>query len=310
MVHKRRLADIFCLTERNYIQMKEQQPRVNRAIIEYILIIVGATLVALSYNMFLLPSKLAAGGISGISTILFELYGLSPAYTQFLINIPVFIIGLIILGKDFGWKTLLGTFWVPFIIWLSADIPYTITNPLLGALYGGIILGIGLGTVYKGNGSTGGTAAIAQIVKKFTGLSSGYSQLIVDGAVVISSIIVFSLELTLFALMCIYVTSKVIDRVQLRTSSTKLILIITEEEEKVQSLIKNEIDRGLTKIRSVGGYSNQNKTMLLCVTEQSEAVHLKRLLQKAEPTSFVIFINASEILGRGFSLDKYYGQKL
>lgn len=290
--------------------MKEQQPRVNRAIIEYILIIVGATLVALSYNMFLLPSKLAAGGISGISTILFELYGLSPAYTQFLINIPVFIIGLIILGKDFGWKTLLGTFWVPFIIWLSADIPYTITNPLLGALYGGIILGIGLGTVYKGNGSTGGTAAIAQIVKKFTGLSSGYSQLIVDGAVVISSIIVFSLELTLFALMCIYVTSKVIDRVQLRTSSTKLILIITEEEEKVQSLIKNEIDRGLTKIRSVGGYSNQNKTMLLCVTEQSEAVHLKRLLQKAEPTSFVIFINASEILGRGFSLDKYYGQKL
>ncbi|WP_404451035.1 YitT family protein [Virgibacillus necropolis] len=290
--------------------MKEKQPRVNRVIIEYTLIIVGATLVALSYNMFLLPSKLAAGGISGISTILFELYGLSPAYTQFLINIPVFIIGLLILGKDFGGKTLLGTFWVPFIIWLSADIPYTITNPLLGAIYGGIVLGIGLGTVYKGNGSTGGTAAIAQIVKKFTGLSSGYSQLIVDGAVVISSIIVFNLELTLFALMCIYVTSKVIDRVQLRTSSTKLILIITEKEEKVQSLIKNEIDRGLTKIRTVGGYSNQNKTMLLCVTEKSEAVYLKKLLQKEEPTSFVIFINASEILGRGFSLDKYYGQKL
>lgn len=288
----------------------KNQIRVNHVLKEYILIIIGATLVALSYNMFLLPSKLAAGGISGVSTILFELYGLSPAFTQFLINIPVFIIGWLILGKDFGWKTLLGTFWVPFIIWLSTDIPYTITNPLLGALYGGIILGIGLGTVYKGNGSTGGTAAIAQVVKKFTGLSSGYSQLMVDGLVVISSIIVFSLELTLFALMCIYITSKVIDRVQLRTSATKLILIITDEEEKIQSLIRSEIDRGLTKIRTVGGYSKEDKTMLLCVTDQPEAVYLKKFLQKEEPTSFVIFINASEILGRGFSLDKYYGQKL
>src|SRR5699024_8997580 len=191
---------------------------------EYFYIIVGATLVALSYNMFLLPAKLAAGGISGVSTILYEMYHLKPAYTQFFINIPIFIIGWITLGKDFSWKTLLGTFWVPFVIWLSADIPYTITNPFLGSVYGGIILGIGLGTVYKGNGSTGGTAAIAQIVKKFTGLSSGYSQLVVDGIVVVSSIIVFNLELTLFALMCIYVTSKVIDMVQLRTAATKLIM--------------------------------------------------------------------------------------
>ncbi|CDO03431.1 hypothetical protein BN988_01945 [Oceanobacillus picturae] len=282
----------------------------NRAVNDALKIIIGATLVALSYNVFLLPSKLAAGGISGISTILFEMYELSPAYTQMLINIPIFIIGWIALGKSFSWKTLIGTFWVPFIIWLSADIPYTVTNPLLGAIYGGIVLGTGLGIVYKGNGSTGGTAAIAQIVKKFTGISSGYSQLIVDGFVVISSIIVFSLELTLFALMAIYITSKTIDIVQLRTSATKLIMIITEEEEKIQQLIRDGIDRGITKVRSVGGYSNQDKTMILCVTEQQEAVQLKRILQKEEPTTFVIFINASEILGRGFSLDKYYGQKL
>ncbi|MGP4064394.1 YitT family protein [Oceanobacillus sp. M65] len=282
----------------------------NRALNDALKIIIGATLVALSYNVFLLPSKLAAGGISGISTILFEMYELSPAYTQMLINIPIFIIGWIALGNSFSWKTLIGTFWVPFIIWLSADIPYTVTNPLLGAIYGGIVLGTGLGIVYKGNGSTGGTAAIAQIVKKFTGISSGYSQLIVDGFVVTASIVVFSLELTLFALMAIYITSKTIDIVQLRTSATKLIMIITEEEEKIQQIIRDGIDRGITKVRSVGGYSNQDKTMILCVTEQQEAVQLKRILQKEEPTTFVIFINASEILGRGFSLDKYYGQKL
>ncbi|MFD2044242.1 YitT family protein [Ornithinibacillus salinisoli] len=290
--------------------MGKLKQKINKTTIEYLYTILGATLVALSYNIFLLPAKLAAGGISGISTILFELYMWSPALTQFFINAPIFIIGWFALGKDFSGKTLVGTFWVPFIIWLSEDIPYTITNPILGAIYGGIILGVGLGIVYKGNGSTGGTAAIAQIVKKFTGISSGYSQLIVDGVVVISSIIVFNLELTLFALMTIYICSKAIDVVQLRTSSSKLILIITEEEEKIQSLIREGIDRGLTKVRSVGGYSNKNKSMILCVAEQPEAVYLKKLLQQKEPDSFVIFINASEILGRGFSLDKYYGQKL
>ncbi|MFS0750679.1 YitT family protein [Oceanobacillus sp. 1P07AA] len=282
----------------------------NKTILEYMYIIVGATLVGLSYNIFFLPARLAAGGISGISTILFELYEFSPALTQFAFNIPIFIIGWIALGKDFSFKTLIGTFWVPFIIFVSAEIPVTVTNPLLGALYGGLLLGAGLGIVYKGNGSTGGTAAIAQIVKKFTGISSGYSQFIVDGLVVIGSIIVFSVELTLFALMAIYISGKAIDFVQLRTSSTKLIMIITEDEEGVQNLIQNGIDRGLTKIRSVGGYSKLDKTMILCVAEQPEAVKLKRLLQTESPESFVIFINASEILGKGFSLDRYSGQKL
>ncbi|RDW16917.1 hypothetical protein CWR48_15020 [Oceanobacillus arenosus] len=284
--------------------------RSNKNITEYVYIIIGATLVGLAYNIFFLPSKLAAGGISGVSTILNELYHFSPSAVQLVINIPIFIIGWLALGKEFSWKSLVGTFWVPFIIFLSEDIPLTVTNPLLGALYGGILLGVGLGIVYRGNGSTGGTAAIAQIVKKFTGISSGYSQFIVDGIVVALSIIVFNLELTLFALLAIYISGKAIDFVQLRTSATKLIVVITEEEEKVQNLIHDEIDRGLTKVRSVGGYSNLDKTMLLCVAEQPEAVHLKKLLQKEVPTSFVIFINASEIMGRGFSLEKYYGQKL
>lgn len=284
--------------------------KMNKTALEYIYILAGASLVGLSYNIFFLPSKLAAGGISGISTILFELYELSPALTQFSINIPIFLLGWLAMGKDFSLKTLIGTFWVPFVIFLTEDLSISVTNPFLGAVYGGIVLGVGLGIVYKGNGSTGGTAAIAQIVKKFTGISSGYSQFIVDGMVVIASIIVFNLELTLFALMAIFISSKAIDFVQLRTSATKLIMIITEDELKIQQLIKDSIDRGLTKVRSVGGHSNLDKTMILCVAEQHEAVQLKRILQKEEPATFVIFINASEILGRGFSLDKYYGQKL
>ncbi|WP_373316017.1 YitT family protein [Siminovitchia terrae] len=277
-----------------------------KLIIEYLSIIFGAALVGLAYNIFFLPARLAAGGVSGISTILYELYQYNPAYVQWLINIPVFFIGLMLLGKDFSLKTLVGTFFVPFTIWISSDIPFTIDNPLLAAIYGGILLGIGLGIVYRGKGSTGGLATVAQIVKKFTGLSSGYSQLIVDGLVVITSAFVFNLELALYAMMAIYVTSKVIDFVQLQTSPSKLVLIITEQEEKIQTIIKEEIDRGLTKIRSIGGFSNQEKTMIFCVVEQQEAVYLKKVLQEQEPASFVVFLNASEILGRGFSLSKFH----
>src|SRR5690606_27347837 len=247
-------------------------------------------LVALAYNIFFLPAKLAAGGISGVSTILYELFGYSPSLVQTIVNIPIFLIGWLTLGKNFTLKTLVGTFWVPLVIFLTKDIPIAVTNPFLAALYGGIILGVGLGIVYKGNGSTGGTAAIAQVVKKFTGISSGYSQLIVDGVVVIASIIVFNLELTVFALLAIYICGKAIDFVQLRTSTTKLILIITDEEEKIQNIIQDHIDRGLTKVRSIGGYTNQDKTMILCVTQQQEAFQLKQILQKETPTAFVIFI--------------------
>ena len=154
---------------------------------EYIQIIIGAALVGLAFNIFYLPARLAAGGVSGMSTILYELFQFNPAYVQWLINIPLLIIGIIFIGKEFSLKTLVGTFFVPFTIWVTADKTLAIENPLLSAIYGGVMLGVGLGIVYRGNGSTGGTALIAQVVKKYTGLSSGFSQLLVDGLVVITS---------------------------------------------------------------------------------------------------------------------------
>lgn len=275
-------------------------------VFDYIQIIVGSVFVGLAFNIFFLPARIAAGGISGISTILYELFGYNPAIVQWLINIPLIVLGLLLAGKEFSAKTIVGTFSVPFVIYLTSGIDLPIHNPLLSSIYGGIMLGIGLGIVYRGNGSTGGTALIAQLLKKYTGISSGFSQLIVDGVVVVTSAFVFNFELALYALMSIYVTSKVIDFVQLQTSPTKLVLIITEHEEKIQSIIKNEIDRGLTKVKSTGGFSNDEKTMILCVVEQSEAVYLKKVLQAAEPSSFVIFLNASEILGLGFSKAKVH----
>ncbi|MEK3889581.1 YitT family protein [Bacillus sp. FSL K6-3431] len=276
-------------------------------IFDYVQVMFGAGLVGLAYNIFLLPARLAAGGVSGVSTILYELYQWNPAMVQISLNLPLFLVGLLFLGKEFSAKTLVGTTFVPLVIWLTQGIDLHLTEPMLGAIYGGIVLGIGLGIVYRGGGSTGGTAMIAQLLKKYTGFSSGFAQLLVDGLVVVASALVFNLELALFAMISIYVTSKVIDFVQLNTSPTKLAMIITEKEEAIQRIIRDEIDRGLTKVKSLGGYSNKERSIIFCVVEQSEAVYLKKILQEEEPTSFVIFLNASEILGRGFSKEKIYG---
>jgi len=273
--------------------------------LNYVFIIVGAILVGIAYNVFLLPAQLAAGGISGVSTILHELYNTKPALVQALINLPLFIVGFIALGKEFSYKTLLGTITVPLTIFLSESlVDKGSHDPFLSSIYGGIVLGIGLGLVYRGCGSTGGTAALAQILKKYANISSGFSQLLVDGVVVVASAFVFSFELALYALISIFVTSKVIDFVQLQAGDNKLVFIITDNEERVTSLIYEHVERGVTQVQSFGAFSKKERAMLLCVMEQAEAIYFKQIITNEEPNSFVIFLNASEILGRGFSKAK------
>lgn len=272
--------------------------------------IIGSIIVGISYNLFLLPGQIAAGGISGLSTILNKMMGTDPAMIQFLFNIPIFIVGWLTLGKSFSLKTVIATFVVPFTIFLTASlVEKGTTDALLSSLYGGIVLGIGLGLVYRGNGSTGGTATLAQIVKKYTGLSSGFCQLIVDAFVVILSAFVFNFELALYALISIYVTSKVIDIVQLRTGDNKLVFIITTKEQEIINLIHEHVERGVTSVNAFGGYNREGKSILFSVMEQKEAIYFKQLITREEPDSFVIFINTSEIIGRGFSSAKIYRSK-
>lgn len=272
----------------------------------YFLIILGVLILGISYNAFLLPAKLAAGGVVGISTILHELYNWNPTVVQLIINLPLFFIGYFLLGKSFSVKTLVGTIMLPLFIALTANLPFAVHDAMLASIYGGILTGVGLGLVFRGNGSTGGTTIIGQLLKKYFRFSSGFAQLIIDAVVVIAAMFVFNLELALYAMIAIFITSKVIDLVQLRTSSSKLVLIVTDQEERVKQLIHQEINRGFTKIWSEGGYSKQPKALLFSVLEQSEAVYLKELLQNEETDSFVIFLNASDIMGRGFSLPKDY----
>jgi uncharacterized membrane-anchored protein YitT (DUF2179 family) len=278
---------------------KQQAPKFESAL-SYINVLIGSAIIALAFNVFLLPNQIASGGVSGISTILLNVFGWEPAYVQWAFNIPLFIAGVVLLGKQFGVKTLVGTIFLPFVVFLTNDIEPWTNDALLGALFGGICVGLGLGIVFRGNASTGGTDLAAQIITKYTGLTLGTSVVLIDGLIVISAALVFDIERGLYALIALYVTSKTIDLVQVGFGRSKTAMIITNKQEEVREGILNKIDRGVTKLSAYGGFTDNERPVLMCVVDQREFTKLKQLVKSLDPSAFVVVMDASEVLGEGF----------
>ena len=277
-----------------------QTQDVKASIVEYVYVIVGAAIVAIGFNVFLLPNQVASGGVSGISTILHGLFGWNPGLVQYAFNIPLFLAGVLILGKKFGVKSFVGTLTLPFVVLITNNWEPWTDNPLLGALFGGIVVGLGIGLVFKGNASTGGTDLLAQIITKFTGITLGTSVLLIDGMIAISAAIVFDLEKGLYALIGLYVTTKTIDIIQLGFSQSKMVYIITTKQDEIRDAIYAEINRGVTKLPAIGGYTGEARPVLMVVVYQTEFTKLKQLIKSVDPSAFVIVSDAYEVLGKGF----------
>lgn len=274
-----------------------------RFTIDIIYLLIGAAIVGVAFSIFLYPNGIATGGVSGISTILGHLVGFNPAYTQWAINIPLFILGLILLGGKFGVKTFIGTAFLPLVIYFCLDVakltPWTY-DPLLGSLFGGIGVGLGLGLVFRGKASTGGTDLVAQILHKYTGLSLGVAVLAIDGLVVAAAAFAFSVEFALYALIGLYVTSKTIDLVQVGLGYAKVAYIISSEPDQIRHALLNDLDRGVTKLAATGGFTDHERPVLMCVVHQTEVTKLKHLVMQYDPNAFVIVHQANEVLGEGF----------
>ncbi|MGB5944977.1 YitT family protein [Paenisporosarcina sp.] len=270
------------------------------SVLEYIYIIIGAAIIAVGFNVFLLPNEVASGGVSGISTILKGVFDWNPGIVQYAFNIPLFITGVIFLGKQFGARSLVGTLTLPLFVLLTASWEPATLNPLLGALFGGISVGVGLGIVFRGRASTGGTDLAAQIITKYSGLTLGTSVMLIDGLIVLSAALVFDIEKGLYALIGLFVTTKTIDIIQLGFSQSKMVYIITNKQEEIRDAIYTEVNRGVTKLSAVGGYTEQERPILLVVVYQTEFSKLKQVIKIVDPSAFVIVTDSYEVLGEGF----------
>ncbi|MEK4438358.1 YitT family protein [Paenibacillus sp. FSL K6-2862] len=275
-----------------------------RNVVDTASIIFGSFLIAVAFNLFLLPNQIASGGVSGLSILGKEWLGLEPAYTQWAINIPLLIAGFLLIGKQYGIRSVLGSIVLPLFVYLTKDWAIPTTNPLLGSLYGGIGVGLGIGIVYRGRGSTGGMSILARIVQKYSGLSYSLCVVIMDATVIIMAAFVLSLEQSLYALIGLYVTGKVIDAVEMGLGYSKVAYIISNKTEPITKVILADLDRGLTKLEAKGGYTDDQRIVLMVVVGQNEVPRLKALIRSVDPGAFVIISNAHEVLGEGFKRDE------
>jgi uncharacterized membrane-anchored protein YitT (DUF2179 family) len=271
-----------------------------RKAVEYGMLALGSLVLAASFNLFLNPNQLASGGVSGLSTICYHLFGFPPSVVQWAFNIPLFLLGLWLLDRQYSVKAAVGSLILPLFVALTSHLPPLTDNPLLAAIYGGMGVGLGIGIVFRGRGSTGGFSIASQILHKYTGISLGASVAVFDGLVILLAGVVFHPEKALYALLALFVTSKTIDIVQMGWNTSKVAYIISEQTERLREAILFDLDRGLTLLDGAGGYTGDERKVLMAVVSQSEVSKLKMLVRSVDADAFIILCPAQEVLGEGF----------
>lgn len=274
--------------------------------LDILYIICGSFLLSFAFQVFILPNEIISGGVSSLSITLNNVFGWDPAIILYAFNIPLLIMSYFLLGKEVLFKSILGSLLFPFFTSLLANIDPWTTTPLLGAIYGGVVTGIAVGLVYKGKGSTGGTSIVAQMVEKYSSLSMGEANLLADGVVIGIGIFVFEIESILYGLISLVAVSYFIDFVLIGNKNQKTVLIISDKIYDIQSQIFEHLDRGVTQIDIRGGYKNESKEMLMVVIQGREISVLQEIVLQTDDDAFVVVMAASEVMGRGFSLEKYF----
>ena len=272
-----------------------------KEILDNTLVILGTAIAALAMALFLVPNKIAPGGISGLATIIHYTMGLPVGAVMLFINIALFAVAYRSLGKKFAMKTLYSSVIFSVLLDLVQIEPLGI-DLFLSAVYGGVLMGIGIGLVYRGGGSTGGTDLMATLIhKKFRYIATNWLLFILDFMVVILAAIFFDTAMALYALVTVYITSKLIEIISEGFSSTMAFFIITEKPREISDRVIHELARGVTFVSGKGMYSNDEKNILFCVLEgRHQIATLRRIVKEEDKKAFVIMSSVREVMGEGF----------
>ncbi|MGI6037256.1 MAG: YitT family protein [Limnochordia bacterium] len=266
---------------------------------EYLGVAVGVVITAMGIAWFLVPARLAAGGVSGLGILLYHLFGLPVGRTMLAINIPLFLLSWRVLGPLFGVKTLFGATLLSFALELMPALSFT-QDSLLAALYGGGISGIGIGIAFRFGGSTGGTDMGAHLLNHWTKISVGQSLLILDFGIILLAGFVFNAELALYALITLLVTTRTIDLVQQGGVYAKALYIISSEPTQVGEAILKKMERGVTVLQGRGMYTGQAREVLMVIVSRAEITRAKEIVVDIDPGAFMIITDVHEVLGEGF----------
>ena len=268
---------------------------------DYLLVVIGALVTAVSFSWFFLPYDVAPGGVTGIATVLSSLTGLSVGLLSFIINVPLFLTG----WRQVGWRFAVRSFIAMVLLSLFIDLlpPLNPTGDImLATVFGGVLLGVGLGLVVRAGATTGGTDMAAKMIHRLAGfLSIATILFIIDATVVLIAAMAFGIQAGLWALIALFISSKAMDVVIKGFNTAMQFLIITREPEEIVRRIHGDLDRGCTRIKAYGTYSGEEMGTLLCVVARTEAARLKKVIAEADPNAFVTVCDVHEALGEGFT---------
>jgi uncharacterized membrane-anchored protein YitT (DUF2179 family) len=267
-------------------------------------ILLGCILCALAYAVFLIPHQIVPGGVTGISMILHFLFQTPVGIITILLNIPLFVVGIKILGFQYGIKSVVAiictNLLIDFFVY-TLKLTTPTENIILGALYGGLLLGIGLGLVFRGGASTGGSDIIGQVMSKYSNLTVGMWIMIVDFMIItLAGATTQSIEKALLGYLALFLSSKVIDLILEGMDYARAIFIISERHEAIVDEIYKKARRGVTILDGFSPYSKEKRPVIMCVITKKETVTFTSLVKKIDNNAFVILTDVFEVLGEGF----------
>lgn len=279
--------------------------KISKTLVDAILIVVGTFLMALSIKFFMLPNKITTGGASGIATILFYKFNFNMSMSILFLNIPLFIIAIRKFGLKFIFKSLITTVLFTFFVEIINLQTYVVTQKVdifISTLYGGLLLGLGISLVFKAGASTGGSDLLAQILQKKDGnFNLSKIMLIIDTIIITGLIIVFNdINLGLYSVIAIYVSSRIIDLVFEGVNYTKVVNIITKNDTTITNQIIDVLKRGATVTKCIGAYTKNEYINITCVVTRGEISKIKRIAYDIDPNAFIYISNTNEVWGRGF----------
>lgn len=281
--------------------------RINKAtFIDLLMIALGCAIYGISLDMISVPNKLADGGLSGISLILRHFWGINMGLSTLILNIPLILLGYRFMGKRLLAYTIWGTVSLSFFLWFWRSVPIIKQLDLehdlfLSAISAGVLSGIGLGLVFRYNGTSGGTDIIARICQIKFGISSGKMLLFCDAVVLFASLSYLDIKHMMYTLLASFILSHAMDTIQQGAYSARGLLIISDKYEQIGQMIDLKLERGFTYFQALGGYKQDEKRVIYVVVAPREIPAIKQLIKQEDPNAFVSILEVHEALGEGFT---------
>ena len=262
--------------------------------------LLGVLIVAIAYNLFLLPAKVVYG-VGGLGIIFNSLFKIDPSLVILVSSVILLFLSLILLGKEETKKTVIGSLLYPVFVKLTSSVGQIVdpsnTDPLLIVLFGAVISGFGLGLIFKAGFTTGGTDILNQIVAKYFKMSMGNSMFFTDGIIILSSVFVFGWTKIMYSIISLYIISIMTDKVILGISNSKAFYIITDHEEEVKKFVLKHLSHGVTILDAKGGFTGQNQKVIMCIIPTKEYFIAKEGIHEIDSNAFFVVTDAYEVSG-------------